>query len=59
VLLADEPTGELDLATERGVLDLIRTRAEDGVGVLVASHSPAVAAAADRVVRIADGRLES
>ncbi len=59
VVLADEPTGELDLATERSVLDLIRKRAEDGVGVLVASHSPAVAAAADRVVHIADGRLES
>lgn len=59
VVLADEPTGELDLATEQSVLDLIRKRAEDGVGVLVASHSPAVAAAADRVVHIADGRLES
>ncbi|HEX3336558.1 MAG TPA: ABC transporter ATP-binding protein [Jatrophihabitans sp.] len=58
VLLADEPTGELDLATERGVLGLIRARADAGVGVVVASHSPAVAAAADRVVRIADGRLE-
>jgi putative ABC transport system ATP-binding protein len=59
VLLADEPTGEVDLATERAVLDLIRERADSGVGVLVASHSPAVAAAADRVVHIADGRLES
>lgn len=57
VLLADEPTGELDVATEQVVLDLIRARAGAGVGVLVASHSPAVAAAADRVVRIADGRL--
>lgn len=59
VLLADEPTGELDLATERTVLDLIRKRADGGVGILVASHSPAVAALADRVVRIADGRLAS
>lgn len=57
VLLADEPTGELDHATERAVLDLLRVRAASGVAVLVASHSPAVASAADRVVRLADGRV--
>jgi putative ABC transport system ATP-binding protein len=57
VLLADEPTGELDLGTERGVLDLLTVRARSGVAVLVASHSPAVAAAADRVVTLADGRV--
>lgn len=59
VLLADEPTGELDHATESTVLNLLRVRAAAGVAVLVASHSPAVAAAADRVVRIADGRVVS
>lgn len=59
VLLADEPTGELDHATENAVLDLLKVRAGAGVAVLVASHSPAVAAAADRVVRIADGRIVS
>jgi putative ABC transport system ATP-binding protein len=57
VLLADEPTGELDVATERSVLDLMRARAESGLAVLVASHSPAVAAAADRVLHLTDGRL--
>ena len=59
VLLADEPTGELDHATEASVLNLLKVRAGDGVAVLVASHSPAVAAVADRVVRIADGRVVS
>jgi putative ABC transport system ATP-binding protein len=59
VLLADEPTGELDHATESSVLNLLRVRAAAGVAVLVASHSPAVAVAADRVVRIADGRVVS
>ncbi len=59
VLLADEPTGELDHATESAVLNLLRVRAAAGVAVLVASHSPAVAAVADRVVRIADGRVVS
>ncbi|PZS27822.1 MAG: ABC transporter ATP-binding protein [Pseudonocardiales bacterium] len=57
VLLADEPTGELDLGTERGVLELLSERARSGVAVLVASHSPAVASAADRVVTLADGRI--
>ncbi len=57
VLLADEPTGELDLATEAAVLDLLRERASSGVAILVASHSPAVAASADRVVTMSDGRI--
>jgi putative ABC transport system ATP-binding protein len=57
VLLADEPTGELDLGTERAVLELLSARTRDGVAVIVASHSPAVAAAADRVVTLADGRV--
>ena len=57
VLLADEPTGELDAHTETQVLDLLRARAEHGVGILVASHSPAVAAAADRVITLTDGQV--
>ena len=57
VLLADEPTGELDAHTETQVLDLLRARAEHGVAILVASHSPAVAAAADRVITLTDGRV--
>jgi len=57
VLLADEPTGELDRATEAAVLDLLVDRADRGVAVLVASHSPAVAAAADRVLVLTDGQL--
>ncbi|MGI5200462.1 ABC transporter ATP-binding protein [Spirillospora sp. CA-108201] len=56
VLLADEPTGELDRRTERRVLDLLRDRAGRGTAVVVASHSPAVAAAADRTIALASGR---
>lgn len=59
VLLADEPTGELDSGTEQRILDLLTTRARSGVAVLVASHSPAVAARADRVIRLLDGRVTS
>jgi len=57
VLLADEPTGELDGDTERVVLDLLRSRADQGAAVLVASHSPAVHQIADRVVELLDGRV--
>jgi putative ABC transport system ATP-binding protein len=57
VVLADEPTGELDDVTEATVLDLLRARAATGCAIVVASHSDAVVAAADRVVVLADGRV--
>ena len=57
VLLADEPTGELDTTTEADILTLLRDTAGRGAAVLVASHSPAVAAAADRVLTLVDGTL--
>jgi putative ABC transport system ATP-binding protein len=57
VLLADEPTGELDEASEARLLSLLRQRAENGAAVLVASHSQAVARAADRTLHLEDGRL--
>ncbi|ROO87554.1 putative ABC transport system ATP-binding protein [Actinocorallia herbida] len=57
VLLADEPTGELDSVTEAQILDLLLHRAALGTAVLVASHSPAVAASADRVIRLSDGKV--
>ena len=57
VLLADEPTGELDRVTESRVLDLLSVAAAGGTAILVASHSPAVAAAAARVIRLDDGRV--
>jgi putative ABC transport system ATP-binding protein len=57
VVLADEPTGELDDSTEAVVLGLLRARARTGCAVLIASHSPAVAALADRTIRLVDGRV--
>jgi putative ABC transport system ATP-binding protein len=57
VLLADEPTGEIDSATEAQILDLLLSRAHEGVAVLVASHSPAVSSTADRVIRLGDGKV--
>lgn len=58
VLLADEPTGELDSVTEHQVLDLLGRRAHRGAALLVASHSPAVAAAADRIITLTDGTVQ-
>lgn len=57
MLVADEPTGELDEATEERILDLFRERAGSGAGVLIASHSPAVRRAADQVLTLDDGVL--
>jgi len=58
LLVADEPTGELDEATARGVLDLLGELARDeGAAALVVSHDPATSTIADRVVHVRDGRI--
>jgi len=57
VLLADEPTGEVDAANEAHLLELLGDRARNGGANLIVTHSQAVAAAADRVLRLVDGRL--
>jgi putative ABC transport system ATP-binding protein len=59
VLLADEPTGELDEITAERVLTLLRERADAGTAVLIVTHNPHVAAAADREIRLRDGRIDS
>jgi putative ABC transport system ATP-binding protein len=58
VLVADEPTGELDGKTEADVLRLIRDQADRGTAVIVASHSAAVAAMADEVIKLKDGQRQ-
>ena len=58
VLLADEPTANLDTAIGRQILDLFQELAKgEGRGVLVVTHDPKVRRIADRVVGIRDGRL--
>jgi putative ABC transport system ATP-binding protein len=57
VLLADEPTGELDDSTELSVLTLLRARARAGGAVVVASHSAGVAETADRRIELVDGKV--
>ncbi|HVF36431.1 MAG TPA: ABC transporter ATP-binding protein [Sphingomicrobium sp.] len=58
LLLADEPTGNLDSSTGTGIIDLLFERAgHANAGLLVITHDPAVATRAARIVRMADGRL--
>ena len=58
LLLADEPTGNLDSATGAGIIDLLFERAgAAGAGLLVITHDPAVASRAVRTVHMADGVL--
>ncbi|MFB7999034.1 ABC transporter ATP-binding protein [Streptomyces sp. NPDC056002] len=58
VLLADEPTGELDGESEQLVLRLLRDRALDGSAVLIVTHSAEAVRVADRVVALSDGRAQ-
>ena len=57
LLLADEPTGEVDGANEALILDLLRRRSEAGNAVVLVTHSIRASLEADRVVHLSDGRL--
>ena len=57
LLLADEPTGNLDSESAREVVALLRELANEGQTVLLATHDPRVAASADRVLQLRDGLL--
>ncbi len=57
VLLADEPTGNLDPVAGAEVLRLLREAADEGRGIVLVTHDDAAAAIADRVLRLTDGRL--
>ena len=57
LLLADEPTGEVDEANEQLILELLRGRAESGRAVVIVTHSTRAALEADRIVHLNDGRI--
>ncbi|MBP1631945.1 MAG: transporter related [Acidobacteria bacterium] len=57
VLLADEPTGELDFHTGVQILGLLEGRAAEGRAVLVVTHNREISRAADRVVELSSGRI--
>jgi len=57
VILADEPTGALDSRTGREVLTILRKLHEDGNTVILITHDNSIAATADRVIRLEDGKV--
>jgi putative ABC transport system ATP-binding protein len=58
LLLADEPTGEVDRDNESILLELLRARADGGKAVVLVTHSDRAATAADRSIHLADGRID-
>jgi putative ABC transport system ATP-binding protein len=58
LLLADEPTGNLDSQTATGILDLLTgIRQENQMTVIIATHDPQIAARCDRLIRLRDGAV--
>ena len=58
IILADEPTGNLDSATSDDVIDLLKKTSEQfDQTIVMITHNPEIAARADRVIRIEDGRI--
>jgi putative ABC transport system ATP-binding protein len=60
VLLADEPTGNLDTARSREIMELLTgLNRERGITVLMVTHEPDMAEYARRIIRFVDGRMDS
>ncbi|MDP2732920.1 MAG: ATP-binding cassette domain-containing protein, partial [Hoeflea sp.] len=60
VILADEPTGNLDTARSHEIMDLLTDlNRKDGITILMVTHEPDMAEYADRMIQFLDGRIES
>ncbi len=57
ILLADEPTGNLDTKTSREIMELLKKLNQTGMTVVMVTHSPECAGYAKRIMRVADGKL--
>ncbi len=58
IILADEPTGNLDTKTGTAIMNIIRELNDAGVTIVIVTHDPEIAAHADDVIKIRDGKLE-
>ncbi|OIQ64405.1 putative ABC transporter ATP-binding protein [mine drainage metagenome] len=58
MLLADEPTAEVDSETERGIMQQLLQRRQEGMAMLIFTHSKSLASQADRLLTLEDGRLQ-
>jgi putative ABC transport system ATP-binding protein len=59
ILLADEPTGNLDSKTSREIMALIDQLHDEGQTIIIVTHEPDIASHCERVIQLADGRIES
>ena len=57
VLLADEPTGNLDTKTTRGIMELFGRLNQGGMTIIMVTHSPDCAGYAQRIIKVSDGKL--
>jgi len=58
ILLADEPTGNLDSASEKELMSIFQELSREGITVILVTHNAEIAAYANRLVRIRDGRIQ-
>ena len=58
IILADEPTGQLDTESGRAVMEIFTELNREGKTIVVVTHDPAVASYANRIIKIKDGRIE-
>ena len=59
IILADEPTGNLDSASSKEILQILKSMHEQGKTVILITHDNEIAAQAKRVIKIKDGKVES
>jgi len=58
IILADEPTGNLDTKTGKGIMELLKRLNEGGKTIIVVTHDPNLSKYSNREIRIVDGRIE-
>ncbi len=58
IILADEPTGNLDSGSTKEIMDILRALHEEGRTVILITHDNEIAARAKRVIKIMDGKIE-